>query len=264
MSLRRRLIARLDIKGPNLIKPVRMEGLRIIGDPNEYAKRYTDADELVYIDTVASLYGRNNLTNILERTTSEIFIPVTVGGGIRSLEDVHRLFGSGADKVALNTGGIRRPALMSEIAERYGSQALVCSIEAKRTSRGWECYTDNGRERTGLEVLGWVKEAINRGAGEILLTSIDMEGTMRGFDLDLIRLVAPHCPCPLVACGGMGNIGHLNEALEAGADAIAMASVLHYNKLTIQEMRNGLTQGEFQDRRSEAGGKETRSSRGIS
>ena len=253
-----RLIPRLDIKGPKLIKPVRMEGLRVIGDPNEYARRYKDADELLYIDTVASLYGRNNLLDILEGTSRDIFIPLTAGGGIRSIEDVSRLFGSGADKIAVNTGALKNPALVSVIAERYGSQAVVVSIEAKRVPGGWECYTDNGRERTGRDVLSWSEEAIERGAGELLVTSIDQEGTMKGFDCELIREVASRSPVPIIACGGMGTIQHAHDVLDAGADAIAFASVLHYNKLTLGEIRESL-ESKFPDsRKGRARREETR------
>ena len=244
-----RLIPRLDIKGPNLIKGIHFEGLRVIGDPNEYAKRYRQADELLYIDSVASLYGRNNLTDILRKTTSEVFIPVTVGGGIRSLEDVQRVFGSGADKVAINTGALKDPQIITRIAERYGSQAIVVSIEAKRVNGGWECYTDNGRERTGRNVEEWAREAVRLGAGELLLTSIDQEGTMKGFDCELISRIGPCVDVPVIACGGMGSIQHALDVLHAGADAIAFASVLHYNRLTLQEIRDGLAKSEFQARR---------------
>src|SRR3990167_4311744 len=178
-----RLIARLDIKGSNLIKPIRMEGLRVIGDPNEYALKYQDADELLFVDVVASLYGRNNLASLIERATERVFIPVTVGGGIRSLEDCRRLFNSGADKVAINTAAMRNPKLIYQISQRYGSQAVVVSIEAKRTTNGWEAYTDNGRERTHKDAVEWAHEAVRLGAGEILITSVDQEGTMAGFDL---------------------------------------------------------------------------------
>lgn len=234
-----RLIPRLDIKGKNLIKGIHLEGLRVIGDPNEYAKRYSDADELLYIDSVASLYGRNNLSEIVERTTRSVFIPVTVGGGIRSLADVRILFERGADKVALNTGAIRRPELIAEIADRYGSQAVVVSIEAKRVPGGWECYTDNGREKTGRDVLKWASESVDRGCGELLVTSIDQEGTMKGFDCELVSALGD-LDVPVVACGGMGTVQHALDVLDAGADAIAFASVLHYNKLTLGEIRESI------------------------
>jgi cyclase len=250
--LRTRLIPRLDIKGPNLIKGIHLEGLRVIGDPNEYAKRYRKADELLYIDSVASLYGRNNLSEIVERTTRDIFIPVTVGGGIRSLEDVRNLLNRGADKVAINTAAIRRPGLITEISSRYGAQALVISIEAKRVPGGWECYTDNGRERTGKDVLEWAREAVSLGAGELLLTSIDQEGTMKGFDCELISRIGPTVDVPVIACGGMGNLRHLHDVLDAGANAVAFASVLHYNKLTLGEIREYL-ESEFPDQGSYEG-----------
>jgi cyclase len=175
-----RIIARLDIKGPNVVKGIHMEGLRVIGKPEELANAYAEAgaDELLYIDTVASLYGRNQLAALLSRTVEDVFIPITVGGGVKSRADVKRLLDAGADKVAINTAAIRDPALIRECADHYGAQAVVVSIEAKRQPLGgWECYTDNGREKTGKDVLLWAEEAISLGAGEILLTSIDQEGT---------------------------------------------------------------------------------------
>ena len=168
---RLRLIARLDIKAPNLIKGVHLEGLRVIGDPNSHAKRYYQqgADELLYIDIVASLYQRNSLLDIVERTTRDVFVPITVGGGIRSIEDARLILRAGADKVAINTAACKRPRLISEMAERFGSQCMVLSIEAKRDGRGgWEAYTDNGREHTGRAVARWAAEGAALGAGEIL------------------------------------------------------------------------------------------------
>ncbi len=177
-----RLIARLDIKGPNLIKGVHLEGLRVIGDPQLFAQKYYQdgADELIYIDSVASLYGRNNLVDIVKHTAQNIFIPLTVGGGVRSVEDANLLLRSGADKVAINTACMSNPSLINELANRFGSQCVVLSIEAKKTSKGhWEAYTDNGREKTGKDVLSWVLEAVERGVGEVLLTSVDQEGTKK-------------------------------------------------------------------------------------
>jgi cyclase len=236
-----RLIARLDIKGPNLIKGVRLEGLRVIGDPQEYARRYYEAgaDELIYMDVVASLYGRNNLTGIVRYTAENVFIPLTVGGGIRSVEDVKLLLRSGADKVCLNTAAIARPELLQEIANRFGSQCVVLSIEAKRrTGGGWECFTDNGREHTERDVVDWAKQAVTLGAGEILLTSIDQEGTRKGFDLDLIRAVSTAVPIPVIASGGMGSTDHLVAAVRDGkADAVAMADILHYERMEIPTIR---------------------------
>lgn len=241
MSLPKRLIARLDIKGPSVVKGIHMEGLRVVGKPGELARQYAEeADELLYIDTVASLYGRNQLRTLLERTCENTFIPITVGGGIRSVEDVRGLLRAGADKCAINTAAIRDGTLIRACADACGSQAIVVSIEAKRTANGWEAYTDNGRERTGEDAVAWAAHAVLLGAGEILLTSVDQDGTRRGFDLGLIRAIAAECSVPLVASGGMGTIGHAVQALQAGADAVAMASVLHYGKLTIQEISNGI------------------------
>jgi len=236
-----RLIARLDIKAPNLIKGIHLEGLRVIGDPNVYARRYYEqgADELIYMDIVASLYERNSLTDIVEKATRNVFIPLTVGGGVRSVEDARKLLASGADKVGLNTAAVRRPALISEIAQRFGSQAVVLSIEAKRSGPvHWEAYTDNGREHTGLDVVTWAKRATELGAGEILLTSVDQEGTRKGFDVALVRAVTDVVSIPVIASGGMGKIDHLMEVIRDGhADAVAMADVLHYNRTTLDAIR---------------------------
>lgn len=236
-----RLIARLDIKGPNLIKGVHLEGLRVIGDPNEYARRYYEegADELLYMDTVASLYGRNNLTDIVSKAARDVYIPMTVGGGVRSPDDVKMLLRAGADKVAINTAAVRRPELVMEISRRFGSQCTVLSIEAKQIgSKRWEAYTDNGRERTGLDVVEWAVRGVSLGAGEILLTSIDYEGTTKGFDLDLIQTVAAAVPVPVIASGGLGTPDDFVRAVrDSGADAVAVAHVLHYRKYSIAELK---------------------------
>jgi cyclase len=236
-----RIIPRLDIKGPNLIKGIRLEGLRVMGDPQEFALRYYEegADELVYIDIVASLYARNNLSDIIRRAADRVFIPITVGGGIRSVDDAKHILRSGADKVAINTAAIARPELISEVSRKFGSQAMVLSIEAKQIAPGkWEAYTDNGRERTGLDVIEWVTRGVELGAGEILLTSVDREGTRRGYDIDLIRQVSQAVPVPVIASGGMGTIEHMVEAATSGlADAVAMADVLHYNRMSLKEIR---------------------------
>lgn len=236
-----RLIPRLDIKGPNLIKGIRLEGLRVIGDPQEYARRYYEqgADELVYMDIVASLYGRNSLHDIVRRTAHDVFVPLTVGGGLRSVDDVREILRAGADKVAINTAATQRPELISEVARKFGSQCMVLSVEAKRQKEGyWEVYTDNGRERTGRDVLEWVRRGVEMGAGEILLTSVDQEGTRGGFDCELVRAVSDAVPVPVIACGGMGMVEHLIEAVEYGhADAVAMADVLHYDRLTVAQIR---------------------------
>lgn len=239
-----RLIARLDIKGPNLIKGIHLEGLRVIGSPNEYALKYYEqgADELIYIDTVASLYGRNHLGEIIKDAAKNIFIPMTVGGGIRSIEDATEILRSGADKVAINTAAVADPKIISKLAQKFGSQCVVLSIEAKRNSAGkWEVLTENGRERTGLDVFEWALNGAQLGAGEILLTSVDMDGTKRGFDYELIESISHQVDVPVIASGGMGEIDHAIEAIEKGsADAIAMASVLHYGNTSISEVRQEL------------------------
>lgn len=236
-----RLIARLDIKGPNLIKGIHLEGLRVIGDPHYYAQRYYEAgaDCLLYIDIVASLYGRNSLSSIIEKTVKNVFIPITVGGGIRSLDDVKHILRSGADKVAINTAATKRPELITEVSRRFGSQCMVLSIEAKRTPNGsWEVMTDNGREHTHRDVVEWARIGEEYGAGEILLTSIDQEGTRKGFDLELIKQVSEAVSIPVVASGGMGKPQDLIDAVKIGkANAVAMADILHYDRATIPEIR---------------------------
>lgn len=236
-----RLIARLDIKAPNLIKGIHLEGLRVIGDPQVYARRYYEAgaDELLYMDIVASLYDRNSLTEIVRRASEDVFIPMTVGGGIRSVDDAKLLLRSGADKVGVNTAAVRRPELITEIARRFGSQAMVLSIEAKQNGPGsWEAYTDNGREHTGLDVVEWARRGQELGAGEILLTSVDREGTRKGMDVELIRAVSDAVDIPVIASGGVGSIDHLADAVERGrADAVALADVLHYDRTTLEEIR---------------------------
>lgn len=241
-----RIIPRLDIKGSNLIKGVHLEGLRVIGDPQLYAEKYyqAGADELVYMDVVASLYGRNNLSDIISRAAENVFIPITVGGGIRSVDDARHILRSGADKVAINTAAVARPELISEVANRFGSQAMVLSIEAKQIAPNkWEAYTDNGRERTGLDVLDWAARGVALGAGEILLTSVDREGTRKGFDLDLIRQVSKAVTVPLIASGGMGATDDFIAAAREGlADAVAMADVLHYNRIGLKDIREAALQ----------------------
>lgn len=238
-----RIIARLDVKGPSLIKGVHLEGLRVLGDPSEYALKYYEqgVDEILYMDIVASLYGRSNLADIVRKTTENVFVPVTVGGGVRSVEDVRLLLDSGADKVAINTSAIRSPELIREISQIFGSQCMVLSIEAKQQSDGrWLAYTDNARERTNLDVVDWARRGVELGAGEILVTSIDREGTRKGFDLELIRNISQAVRVPVVASGGMGKISDLVSVVDsAGADAVAMADVLHYGRLSLASIREG-------------------------
>jgi cyclase len=236
-----RLIARLDIKGENLIKGIRLEGLRIIGAPNDYATRYyrQGVDELIYMDCVASLYGRNHLRGIIEDAAKNIFIPMTVGGGIRSLDDVYDILRAGADKVAVNTALVSNPKLITEISRHFGSQCMVLSIEAKKVDMNrWEVYTNNGRERTGLDVIEWARRGVDMGAGEILLTSVDREGTRKGFDVSLTEAVSAVVSVPLIASGGMGKAEDLLPVVfEGGADAVAVADILHYERSKIADLR---------------------------
>lgn len=236
-----RLIARLDIKGPNLIKGIHLEGLRVMGAPGEYALRYYQqgVDELIYMDCVASLYGRNHLGDIVRSAAKDIFVPMTVGGGIRSVDDATQILRAGADKVAVNTAAVANPQLITEIARRFGSQCMVLSVEAKQVgTERWEVYTDNGRERTGLDVVEWVKRGVDMGAGEVLLTSVDREGTRKGFDIALTRAVTTEVSVPVIASGGMGKPEDLPEVVrEGGADAVAMADILHYKRAEIGEIR---------------------------
>jgi len=228
-----RIIPRLDIKGPNLVKGIHLEGLRVLGRPERFARHYyhQGADELLYMDVVASLYGRNSLLEIVERTSREIFIPLTVGGGLRSLEDIRKVLRAGADKVSLNTAALQRPQLIREAAQAFGSSTIVVSIEAIRKQDGsYEAYTDNGRQRTGIDALWWATKAAELGCGEILVTSIDREGTGKGFDLELTKAIAESVDVPVIACGGAGQREDVAQViLEAKADAVCVASILHYD-----------------------------------
>ena len=237
-----RVIARLDIKGSNLIKGVHLEGLRVVGNPIEYASKYylEGIDEILFMDSVASLYGRNHLAEIISLTANDIFVPITVGGGIRSVQDAKDVLKSGADKIALNSAAVARPVLIKEIAEDFGSQATVLSIEAKKNeNETWEVYTDNGREKSGLLVSDWVEEAVSLGAGEILVTSVDREGTGRGFDIELMRQISTKVTVPIIASGGMGKISDIHElTAHTEISAIAIANCLHYRKISIKEIKS--------------------------
>ncbi len=236
-----RLIPRLDIKGDNVVKGVRLEGLRVVGTPDELARRYyaQGADEILFVDIVASLYGRNSILDVVERAAREIFVPLTVGGGLRTLEDIAGALGAGADKVAINTGGIRRPAFLAEAARRFGSQCIVLNLEAKRRGPGqWEALTDNGRETTGRDAFSWVEEALSLGVGEILVTSVDQEGTRKGFDIELVAEVRKRAKVPVIACGGAGTAAHIAECLaRSDADAAACAAILHYGVTTLPALK---------------------------
>jgi len=230
-----RTIARLDVKGSNLVKGIHLEGLRALGHPGEFARFYYESgiDELVYMDAVASLYGRNSLTEIVARTASETFVPLCVGGGLRSLDDIHGVLHAGADKVAINTQAIAEPEFVRAASRRFGSSTIVISIQAKLRGDGsYECFTDNGREATGKEVFGWAKEAEGLGAGELMVTAIDREGTGKGYDLELTRRLAESLSIPVIACGGAGSAKDVADAvIEGRADAVCVAGLLHYGAL---------------------------------
>jgi cyclase len=228
-----RIIPRLDIKGPNLVKGIHMEGLRVLGKPEYFARHYYEngADELIYMDAVASLYGRNSLLDIVERTAREIFIPLCVGGGLRTVDDIRAVLRAGADKVCINTAAIRNPELIREASRAFGSSTIVIGIEAMRKPDGtYEALVNYGRDKTGVDAVQWAIQAAELGAGELMITSIEREGTGKGFDLDLTRRIAESVPVPVIAHGGAGKISDVIEAISRGkADAVSVASILHYD-----------------------------------
>ncbi len=228
-----RIIPRLEIKGPNLVKGVHFEGLRVLGKPEAFARMYyaLGADELIYVDAVASLYGRNSLLHMVERTADEIFVPLTVGGGLRTIDDIREVLRAGADKVALNTAVVANPDLITEASRKFGSSTIVVNIEAIRHPDGrYEAFTDFGRESSGVDAVEWASRAVELGAGELLVTSIDRDGTGKGFDVELIRTIAAAVPIPVIAGGGAGGREHVAEVVRDGAaDAVSLASLLHYH-----------------------------------
>ena len=239
-----RLIARLDIKGNNLIKGLRFEGLRVVGSAKDFAKKYYEhgADEIIYLDSVASLYGRNSLTKLIDFSTENIFIPVTVGGGIKTLDDVHRVLRAGADKIAINTAAIDNKKLIKDVAEKIGSQSLTLSIQAKKRSKNtWEAFKVCGREPSGLDVCDWVRDITKLGAGEIIVTSVDQDGTELGLDKDLIKTVAENTNLPVIGSGGARDIDDILSVFqETGVSGIAIGSILHYGKTEIKLIKQEL------------------------
>ena len=238
-----RLIAKLDIKAPNLVKTIQLEGLRKIGHPNEYAIKYykNGIDEIIYNDVVASLYNRNNIFNIIKETTKNVFVPITVGGGLRSVKDVENALINGADKVFINTAALNQKQLITEISRKFGSQCLVINIQCKKQDNHYEAYYDSGRERSFKNCIDWAIEAQDLGAGELLITSIDNEGMAKGFDLNLINQLKDKIEIPILFSGGMGDLNHLSDLFNyCIPDGICMSHVLHYNKLSIHEIRDFL------------------------
>ncbi len=238
-----RLIARLDVKNEYVIKGIQLEGLRKIGNPVLLAKKYYEEgiDEIIFMDSVASLYGRNNLFHIIENACKEVFIPITIGGGIRSIEDIDLALKSGADKITLNTHAIKNPKLIKEASRIYGSQCIVGSIEAKRKGNSWEAYFDNGREQTGIDAIEWASKLEDLGIGELCITSIDKEGTKKGFDLELINKICEKVNLPIIVSGGAGNSKHISDLCKKNRiSAVAVASILHYNLVSVDQIKNSM------------------------
>ncbi len=239
--LTKRIIPCLDVTAGRVVKGVNFVELRDAGDPVEIARRYNDqgADELTFLDITASSDQRDIILNIIEDVSSQVFIPLTVGGGVRTVEDVRRLLNAGADKVSINTSAVTNPQLVADASSRYGSQCIVVAIDAKQVSPGkWEIFTHGGRTPTGLEAVAWAKKMENMGAGEILLTSMDRDGTKNGFDLELTRAISDSVNIPVIASGGVGNLQHLADGILKGhADAVLAASIFHYGEYTVQEAK---------------------------
>jgi imidazole glycerol-phosphate synthase subunit HisF len=239
-----RVIAKLDVKPPYVVKPVHFDGLRVIGSPSELAKKYYDqgADELFYIDIVSSLYQREILFNEIEQVANNLFIPFAVGGGVKNIDDFSKMFHMGADKVVINTYAIQEdPSIIDKAAKIFGNQAVVVNIEAKRWKNNWECYTDCGRIQSQKDVLEWAKEVEQRGAGEIFLQSVDMDGTCRGFDIELASRVVSILDIPVVVSSGAGSIEDIKELIEiANPSGVAIASLLHYDRATISDIKKFL------------------------
>lgn len=248
-----RVIPCLDVNDGRVVKGVNFQNLRDAGDPVELAARYSDegADEITFLDVSASTQGRQTMAEVVKRCAEKVFVPLTVGGGVRSCEDVDRLLHAGADKVSINTAAIANPGLIGEIAERFGTQVLVLSADARRcvgsvhTPSGYEVTTHSGQQSTGMDLLDWVREACERGAGEVLLNSMDRDGTRDGFDLEMLETVRAICPVPLIASGGAGKVEHFVQSARIGVDAVLGASVFHYQTLSIAQVKAALEAAGF-------------------
>jgi cyclase len=241
MSLAKRIIPCLDVAGGRVVKGVQFENLRDAGDPVEVARRYDaeGADELAFLDIRASIESRGLLYDMIEAVADQVFIPLTVGGGVNTVDDIRALLNAGADKVSINTAAIRNPGFVSEASTHYGAQCIVAAIDARRRDAGgWEVYTHGGRTATGLDAVAWAREVAARGAGEILLTSMDQDGARAGFDLALTRAVADAVDVPVIASGGVGALSHLVDGIrEGGADAVLAASIFHYGEFSIGDAK---------------------------
>lgn len=239
--LAKRIIPCLDVTNGRVVKGVNFVDLIDAGDPVEIAKKYNDqgADELTFLDITASSDNRDLILGIIERVAEQVFIPLTVGGGVRAVNDVRRLLNAGADKVSINTAAINNPSLVSNAADRFGSQCIVVAIDAKKTGNDWEIFTHGGRNPTGLNAISWAKEMVRRGAGELLITSMDKDGTKSGFDNELNAAISSEVDVPIIASGGVGNLDHLvNGIIKGKADAVLAASIFHFGEYTITEAKN--------------------------
>jgi cyclase len=250
--LTKRLIVCLDVQGGRVVKGVKFQDLRDLGDAVELAERYEQegADEIVFLDIAASAEARATLLEVVRATASRLFIPLTVGGGVRTVDDLAAALRSGADKVSLNTAAVERPTLITEAAERFGAQCVVVSIDAAREGDGWRVFTKGGRQRTDLDALAWSREAVRLGAGELLVTSIDRDGVRTGYDLALTRAIADSVPVPVIASGGAGEARHLVEAFEAGASAALVAGILHDGVTTVRALKTAMDQAGILTRRT--------------
>ena len=241
---KKRIIARIDVKNEHVIKGIHLEGLRKVGNPNEMAKKYYNEgiDEIIFMDAVAAYYDRNSLTEIINRACENVFVPITVGGGIRKIKDIQIALNAGADKIAINTQAVKDSSFLTRASEIFGSQCIVSSIDAKKISDNkWEVYVDNGREPTGMDVVEWAEKVKILGAGEIMLTSIDKEGTKRGFDIELYNAISKVVTIPIICCGGAGKKEHIADVISnKGVDAVALASILHYNMESINNLKEFL------------------------
>jgi cyclase len=250
-----RVIARIDVKNEFAIKGIQLEGLRKVGDPNDLAKKYYNegVDEIIFMDAVAAYYDRNSLSHIIEKACDDVFVPITVGGGIRKIDDISLALKSGADKVAINTAAVRNPDFITEAKMIFGSQCIIGSIEAKQTGPNkWEVYTDNGREPSGKDVIDWAHTLVGLGVGEILVTSIDREGTKKGYDLGLMKQISEDINIPVIASGGPGNLNHIKDLHDSAAiDGACLSTVLHYDIHSIQEVKSFLLSNHIEVRKGD-------------
>ena len=249
--LAKRIIPCLDVTNGRVVKGINFVDLIDAGDPVEIAKKYNDqgADELTFLDITASSDNRDLILGIIERVAEQVFIPLTVGGGVRAVNDIRRLLNAVADKVSINTAAINNPSLVSNAAERFGSQCIVVAIDAKKTGNDWEIFTHGGRNPTGLNAISWAKEMVRRGAGELLITSMDKDGTKSGFDNELNAAISSEVDVPIIASGGVGNLDHLVDGIiEGKADAVLAASIFHFGEYTITEAKNYMRQKKIEVR----------------